>query len=173
MTNLFEWLKSHIWSVIALILGAVIPIFVIVQRPTGIAPWVLAAVFLGIAIYFIGKIRSGGTAEDGAQMPPEDRRLLTGYLLLTGVIFVYMLVSLSAIDFPEPVVQPEQRPNPLATPTNGGVSQPVAQEPATSGAANRSAAGGPGPTPTPTPTPVPRPLLLADVEGNASARGTI
>jgi putative Ig domain-containing protein/IPT/TIG domain-containing protein len=161
MTNLFEWLKSHIWSVISLIVVVVIAIVVIVRQPSGVAPWVLGTVLLAIAIYFIGKIKSGGTAEDGAPMPPGDRRLLTGYLLLTGVIFVYMLVSLSSIDFPEPVVQPEQQPNPLASLTNRAVTPTVAQQPATSGAANRSAAGVPGPTPTPTPTPVPRPLLLA------------
>jgi hypothetical protein len=166
MNDLLTWLKSHkarliVWTVLIIAIIAVVGVILaVVNSPK---PWILGVIVTAIAIYFIQKISSSATAEDGAPMPIGDRRLLTGYLLLTGVIFVYMLVSLSSIDFPEPVVEPEQRPNPLALlPASRGTNQSETQQPAnTAPNQNPNAPRVASPTPTPSPTPAPAPLLHA------------
>lgn len=168
MKDFLAWLKSHRWSVIpwtvAIIVTIVMILSVVGLQWTLLKPWLLGAIAIGVGIYFIWKIKSSATAEDGAPMPLGDRRLLTGYLLLTGVIFVYMLVSLSSIDFPDPAVEPEQRPNPLALlPASRVDNQAGTRQPATGPAANQNP-NSPrvvSPTPTPSPTPESVPILHA------------
>jgi hypothetical protein len=69
---------------------------------------VVIGLLIGIAF---GRKRSGNTAEteDGASMPTRYRQVLVGYLLIVGVGIVWMVVSLTSVEIPEPALLPEAR----------------------------------------------------------------
>jgi len=109
MSKITEWLRSHPWIAWCV---AVIAVAIAIYETFGFhweisKPWVLGAIVLLVATYFVWTVQSRATAEDGSPMPLGDRRFLTAYLLLAGLVIVYMLVSLSSLDFPEPGIVPE------------------------------------------------------------------
>ncbi|HMJ26491.1 MAG TPA: hypothetical protein VK475_11705, partial [Pyrinomonadaceae bacterium] len=166
MSRIIEWLKSHKSQTIAWVIAAV-SIGVALYESSGShwdvsRPSILVVIIILLALYFVWKIQNSATAEDGSPMPLGDRRLLTGYLLVAGLVIVYMLVSLSALDFPEPAIVPE----PLAvqetaeTTNQTSTSQTQNKVPAgpnqnpTSVASPATTSASPNPGPSPFPGPV-------------------
>lgn len=98
-------------------------------------PFILVAFAIAAAAYF--QRRSAVPVGDNAPMPSAARLVLTLYLLAFGASLVFMLVSLSSLDFPDTPVMPEQ-PAASPTPTPGaGDNQ------------NNTAAQNPAATPAP------------------------
>jgi hypothetical protein len=113
-------------------------------------PFILVAFAIAAAGYF--QRRGVPPAGDDAPMPSAARLALSLYLLAFGAGLVFMLVSLSGLDFPDTPVMPEQ---PVVSPTptpNVGDNQAI------------TTVQSPTPTPTPaanaTPTPHLTPKLL-------------
>jgi hypothetical protein len=166
MSKTTDSLKSHKSEVVAWVVAVLAIVAAVItwygfrwdrMRPLGVA-----AIALGIVIYFVWKIRSSATAEDGAAMPPGDRRILTGYLLVTGLVIVYMLVSLNSIDFPEPAVEPQppiipgSAQTPLIIQPNKNAAGQAQTSPTKTGAnQNPVPPGSNSPPASPTPTPAP------------------
>jgi putative Ig domain-containing protein/IPT/TIG domain-containing protein len=166
MAKTSKWVKSNSSALVAWIVAAVAIAIALItyyrvswELPR---PWLLVAIGVVVVAYFLWKIRASALAEDSAPMPLRDRRFLTGYLLVLGLIIVFMLVSLNSIDFPEAAVEPEQplpQATPVATPNQNAGDQ--SQTPRTAPAANQTPAiAGTNPPPA-SPTPIPAPLLQA------------
>src|SRR5688500_6599957 len=61
-------------------------------------------------IYFSAKHNTAAHTDDGAPMPMVLRRILSYYLLLVVSCLMYLLIALSALDFPETTLWPESAP---------------------------------------------------------------
>jgi hypothetical protein len=78
--------------------------------------WVLLAIIgllvaaLGIVSYSVAKNKTHAHADDGLPMSVRFRRILVCYLLLVGCCLVYLLISLSSVDFPETTLLPDPAP---------------------------------------------------------------
>ncbi|HEX2452567.1 MAG TPA: Ig domain-containing protein [Vicinamibacterales bacterium] len=78
--------------------------------------YVVAVVVVVAAVsYFL--TTQGSKTSDGAPMPDRWRRVLVVYLLSVGFVLMFMLVSLTSVEFPNTLVDlAQQRPSP-STPT--------------------------------------------------------
>ena len=90
--------------------------------------YVIAVVFVVAAVsYFLTK--QGSKTSDGAPMPDRWRRVLVVYLLSVGFILMFMLTSLTSLEFPNTLVElTEQFPAPTATPETAGAGAPQLYE---------------------------------------------
>jgi len=103
--------------------------------------WILLLAVVGaLAIGIYVRNDKGTPVDGGAPMPPRRIVVLTAYLLLFGIGLVFMLVSLTSLEFPQTAVAPREAPmpspSPSPTPPSGATSTP-------------------SPTPTPSPTTAP------------------
>ena len=134
---------------------------------TSVWCWVVAlALLILVVVYVAITLRNEEAVAGNAPMPPGKTRILTLYLLTFGVFLVFMLVSLTSLDFPEtpliplPAVSASLKP---ATPTPTPSPSP-SPSPASSTSPTPTALPTQTPslsqTPQPTPTPGPSPVLL-------------
>ncbi len=156
-------------------------------------PFILVAFAIAAAAYL--QRRANPPAGDDAPMPSAARLALSLYLLTFGASLVFMLVSLSGLDFPDTPVMPEQPvASPTPTPTPGAANNQAttaAQTPAATPAPganqgnqpqpNRAAAGAAtvagqnqsGTTANATPTPAAPKLHRAFPQSTVGSKPTI
>ena len=77
--------------------------------------YVIAVVVVVAAVsYFV--TAQGSKTSDGAPMPDRWRRVLVVYLLSVGFVLMFMLTSLTSVEFPNTLVDlTQQSPPPAAT----------------------------------------------------------
>jgi len=90
--------------------------------------YVVAVVVVVAAVsYFVTK--QGSRTSDGAPMPDRWRRVLVAYLLSIGFVLMFMLTSLTSVEFPNTLVDlAQQAPSPSATPETAGAGAPQLYE---------------------------------------------
>lgn len=131
----------------------------------------LVLVVIAVLAYVIavrqGLVSGPGAATDddlGGKMSAARRRFVTTYLIVLGIAFIFMEVSLLSIDFPETprVAEPYliQGPAPRSESQQGG------QSTATAEANTQPSPAPPQSSPTPTPPPVIKFVLPQSTLGN-------
>ncbi len=136
--------------------------------PTALLVLVVIAVLAYVFAVRQGLVSGPGAATDddlGGKMSAARRRFVTSYLIVLGVAFIFMEVSLLSIDFPETprVAEPYliQGPAPRAETQQGGQSTTPA-----AGANAQPSPAPPASSPTPTPPPVIKYVMPQSTLGN-------
>ena len=79
--------------------------------------WVYAlavVAVIGAVSYFV--TRQGSDTSDGSPMPDRWRRVLIAYLLSVGFVLMFMLTSLTSVEFPNALAQLTQEGTPASAP---------------------------------------------------------
>src|SRR5215472_9634809 len=94
---------------------------------------ILVALLVVICFIYLLRTKPDDPATDDALMSLALRRILISYFLLSGALFVALLVDLNMVDFPETAVSipitsmPTPSPTPAATPAATPASTPAGQ----------------------------------------------
>ena len=122
--------------------------------PTALLVLVIIAALAYVLAVRQGVLPGPGSAKDddrGGKMSASRRRFVTIYLIILGVVFVFMEVSLLSLDFPE---TPRVEPAMVQVPSSESQQVDQATE-----IAEANAQASPSPTPQNSPTPIPDPVI--------------